>query len=107
MKINRWIYLSTGVVGGTVLSVAAMPMSENPWYFLAATLLVWVLTHPLGILAYAVFLPPYLTGIATIEEAFLLSLPVAMGMGYLQWYVLLPRFIRRKVRESYEAHPIS
>lgn len=104
-KINRWTYLSTCLIGGVLLA-SATGVSENPttgissspMYLVAATLLVWLLTHPAGILAQAVSMPLIYTGIATQSEAFMVALPVAMAMGYVQWYVVVPRLLRRRTR---------
>jgi hypothetical protein len=105
MKINRWIYIAICLIAGALLAFAtgvsenpATGHSENPLYLAAATLLIWVLTHPAGILAQAVSMPLIYNGIATPSEAFVMALPVAVAMGYVQWYVVVPRLLRQGSR---------
>lgn len=104
LKMNRSTYLAISLLGGLLLAAATgisenpkTGISEMPLYLTAAKLLIWLLTHPAGILAQTIAIPLTYTGIATQSEAFILSLPVAVIMGYIQWYVIVPRYMFRKV----------
>lgn len=94
-RVNRWLYLAICLFGGVLLA-ATTGVSEDPIYLFLANLLVFALTHPAGLLAQAVSLPLIYTGIATQAEAFLAALPLAVAMGYLQWYVVVPWLMRRR-----------
>lgn len=103
MKFSRRNYLVVCFFGGLLLAVVTgvyedprTGVSEMPLYLTGAKLLVWLLTHPAGILAQAVSIPLTYTGIATQSEAFILSLPIAVALGYIQWYVIVPKYLRRE-----------
>lgn len=107
MKINRGTYLVVCLLGGlllaTITGVHENPrtgISEMPIYLSGAKLLIWLFTHPAGVLAQAVSIPLTYSGIATESEAFIMSLPVAVVMGYIQWYVIVPRYLRKKLNGS-------
>ncbi len=100
MKLNPWIYVAICLFGSVLLVIASgvgedgsMATLERPWFFVAATLLIWLLTHPLGVLGQVLLMPLVFMGIATPVDAFLAALPIAVGMGYVQWYIVVPRYL--------------
>ena len=112
MRIKPWIYLVTGIVGGALLlypvleaesasgQLVGEQLVQAVGYCFAASVLISLLTYPAGSLALLVAIPLAYHGIATIGEAFFLMLLIAMGLGYLQWYVVLPRVFRSKNAET-------
>ncbi len=67
------------------------------------TLAMAVLTYPLGALVALVFLVPPYMGWLTPTEALLAVAPLYALCGYLQWYVLVPRWLRGQRTEPLEA----
>lgn len=94
MRLNHWIYVAIVLVGTIGLATAAAVIDAR--IQIAGNLFAAALTHPAGLIAQGLSLPLVYMGIASQEEALALCAPIYAFAGYLQWYVLLPRFLRRK-----------
>ena len=93
MRLKRWLYIVVVIVGAIGLAAGAQ-FVDSPFYLFVPSLFVAALTHPLGLLAEAVRLPLIYSGIAEPAEAMVVSAPLFALLGYVQWYVLLPRLFR-------------
>jgi hypothetical protein len=72
---------------------------ELTWLpFWAAYQLIHVLTYPLAAFAEAVVLLLVGLGLATTSEALIAAWPLYVGLGYVQWFVVLPRLCERACR---------
>ena len=99
--MNRWLYMSVVFVVPVVLS-ALSEFEQQPLYLLSASLVAAVLTYPLGVLGQLISLPLIYFGLATTTEALAVAGPVVALLGYVQWYVLLPRLAKRVVARQQE-----
>ena len=56
--------------------------------------LVSVLTYPAGVIGTVISCGATYSGLLTATEAVLFAAPFYVGAGYLQWYVLIPKYFR-------------
>lgn len=103
--MNRWLYISVVAVVPTLLAVVAAFMHE-PLFLAAAGMLVGVLTYPIGAIGTLVTMPMLYLGIATTEEGIFITSLVVAPLGFMQWYVLLPRLASRIVARQQRAPTI-
>jgi hypothetical protein len=71
---------------------------HEPLLFALAQQLVHVLAYPLGVVAEALVLLLVALGLATASEALITAWPLYVGLGYVQWFVVLPRLCERACR---------
>jgi hypothetical protein len=71
---------------------------HEPLLFAVAQQLVHVLTYPLGVVAEALVMLLLVLGLATTSEALIAAWPLYVGLGYVQWFVVLPRLCERACR---------
>jgi hypothetical protein len=53
-----------------------------------------VLTYPAGVVGTIAFYALISVGVATPTESVLCAAPLYIGAGYVQWYVLIPKYFR-------------
>jgi hypothetical protein len=94
MRLNRWTFVAIVLLGVAALASAA-GVTGNDIYLVSGTFFVATLTYPTGLVAQLVALPLLYLGIATPAETLALCSPLYALAGYLQWYVFVPRLIRR------------
>jgi hypothetical protein len=63
---------------------------------LLGQLLMTVLTYPAGVIGTIVSYITIFFGILTPTEAFLLTTPLYIAAGYIQWYVVMPKYFKDK-----------
>src|SRR3990167_4888602 len=102
--MNRWSYFILGTVAcctpiAVVLGQIMFP--EVGTELNDTTLAAFgfqslaVLTYPAGILGTLVALPTISFSLLTPTEALLLAGPISIAVGYLQWFVVIPRIFSR------------
>jgi len=57
-----------------------------------------VLSYPAGVLVTLLSFIPIYMGIATMAEGVVLSMPLYMALGYVQWYRLVPKYVSGRSR---------
>jgi hypothetical protein len=104
MRIKRWVYLTLGTVAWLAPLAAAAVQIVFPEFrgvipedFLAALSMqaLALLTYPAGMAGLLAALPALYFGIVTPMESLLISGPVSLAAGYLQWFVVIPRLFGR------------
>lgn len=100
--MNRWLYISVVAVMPNLLAVVSA-FTHEPLFLAAAQMLVGVLTYPVGALGTLVTMPMLYLGIATTEEWLFITSLVVAPLGFIQWYVLLPRLASRIVARQQRA----
>ena len=105
--IRKRVYFSMGALAALAPSIIelATRTTTTPELFPATVgvFLMSLLTYPLGALAHLLFLaligglPGIDMATATPLAAGLLTSPIYLTLGYLQWYRIVPRIARRDV----------
>jgi hypothetical protein len=100
MRVKRWVYLTLGTLTWLAPLAAAAgaeivfpELGTEPEEALAAlgAQAVALLTYPAGVAGTLAALPALFFGIVTPIESLLISGPVSLAAGYLQWFVVIPR----------------
>lgn len=58
------------------------------------TFMASLFTYPSGVVGTIVSCGAIYSGLLTPTQSVLLAAPVYVGVGYFQWYVLIPRYFR-------------
>jgi hypothetical protein len=78
------------------LNFSMIPKEYLPLVNMLNQFLMTVLTYPAGAIGAIVSLITIYFGILTPEEAFLLTTPLYIAAGYIQWYVVMPKYFKEK-----------
>jgi hypothetical protein len=104
MSIKRWVYITLGTLAWLIPLAAGAVQIVFPEFkgvipedALAALSMqaLALLTYPAGMAGLVVALPAIYFGLVTPLESLLISGPVAVAAGYLQWFVVIPRLFGR------------
>jgi hypothetical protein len=101
-----WACLSpVALVLVRLASGAPAPASsqDDMMFALLGTFMASLFTYPSGVVGTIVSCAAAYSGLLTPTEAVLLATPVYVGAGYLQWYVLIPRYFRAGSRRGRQA----
>jgi hypothetical protein len=79
---------------------ASIPAQEDMTFALLGTLMAGLFTYPTGVVGTMVSAALVYWGLVTPTESVLLATPFYIGAGYLQWYVLIPRYFRGGVQAA-------
>jgi hypothetical protein len=115
-RLNRITYLSLCIflcflpaliifIGSTLPSLASafpelginlsiLPAEYYPFISMLNQMLMLVLTYPAGVVGTIVLFVTTFFGILTPDEAFLLTTPLYVAAGYIQWYVVIPKYFK-------------
>jgi hypothetical protein len=72
--------------------VRVSSMFDDIRFALLGSLIASVLTYPAGIVGTLFSCVTTYVGMLTPTESVLMAAPLYIGAGYLQWYVLIPRY---------------
>jgi hypothetical protein len=104
MSIKRWVYITLGTLAWLMPLAAGAVQIAFPEFrgvipegVLAALSIqaLALLTYPAGMAGLLVALPAIFFGLVTPIESLVISGPVAVAAGYLQWFVVIPRLFGR------------
>jgi hypothetical protein len=71
---------------------ASAPSSDDTMFALLGTFMASLFTFPSGVVGTIASGGAVYLGWVTPSESVLLATPIYVGAGYLQWYVLIPRY---------------
>ena len=100
LRMKRWLYFALGAFAciapiAVDLLQAIVPALRSDLrdivFVSAGFQSLAVLTYPAGILGVIVSLATIYLGLLTPAEALLLAGAISLTLGYLQWYVVIPR----------------
>ena len=114
LSLSRWTYVVLCVLAcvtpivlafvqvglGLLTPVAA---HDDLLFALAGSFMAIVLTYPAGVVGTFVSWVTMYFGFLTPTESVLLAAPVYLGAGYLQWYVLIPKYFRLRPNSTLNA----
>jgi hypothetical protein len=104
MRMRRWVYLTLGTLAWFVPQAVAGVQIASPGLgtvipekvlIALAAQTVALLTYPAGVVGMLAAMPVLFFGIATPIESLLISGPISLAAGYLQWFVVIPRLFGR------------
>jgi hypothetical protein len=104
MRMKRWAYVALGTLAWFVPQAVAGAQITLPALgtFIPEDVLtalgmqtVALLTYPAGVVGTLAALPAVFFGIVTPIESLLISGPISLAAGYLQWFVVIPRLFGR------------
>lgn len=93
----RWVYVSMVLLVG--FSVAFNPSTASELRLAITGQLLMLFTYPFGIIGSLCAFALIYSGIATPGEAYIMSTPIFAVVGYLQWNLLVPHLVDRRVRQ--------
>jgi hypothetical protein len=111
LKLNRKTYLAlciflcflpalfvfiSSAFSGIGLNLSILPEEYYPFISNLSLFLMTVLTYPAGAIGSIVTFITLFFGILTPTEAFLLTTPLYIAAGYIQWYVVIPKYFKEK-----------
>src|SRR5262245_19592240 len=104
MRKKRWIYVTLCTLAWLVpQAVAAIQIPGLPdmalWFL--CTQVLALLTYPSGAVGILPTLIGIVFGIVTPIEALLISGPISLAAGYLQWFVVVPRLFGSDPRHAW------
>jgi hypothetical protein len=91
--MKRWVYVTLCTLAWLVpLAIAAVqaPVPEPILVFFGMQV-VALLTYPAGVVGILIAMSAIFFGIATPIESLVFFSPVSFAIGYLQWFVVVPR----------------
>ena len=102
MRMKRWAYVALGTlawfvpqaVAGAHLPALGTVIPEDVLTALGMQT-VALLTYPAGVVGTLAALPAVFFGIVTPIESLLISGPISLAAGYLQWFVVIPTLFGR------------
>jgi hypothetical protein len=110
-KLNRATYLAlciffcfipalfvfiSSASSGIGINLSILPEEYYPFISNLSLFLMTVLTYPAGAVGSIVTFITLFFGILTPTEAFLLTTPLYIAAGYIQWYVVMPKYFKEK-----------
>jgi hypothetical protein len=105
-KLYRWAYFVIIIVASVMTALVASFATDTGWAIgLLVTLLLPMLTYPLGVVGTLIAFPLIYTGLATVSEGYLFAAPFYAAAGTYQWYVLFPRIFSRRLQDKPEVPP--
>ena len=104
MRKKRWIYVTLCTLAWLVpQAVAAIQIPGFPdmalWFL--GTQVLALLTYPAGAVGILPTLIGIVFGIVTPIEALLISGPISLAAGYLQWFAVVPRLFGSDPRHAW------
>jgi hypothetical protein len=90
-----FVFISSAF-SGIGLNLSIIPEEYYPFISYLSLFLTTVLTYPAGVIGSIVSFITLFFGILTPTEAFLLTTPLYIAAGYIQWYVVIPKYFKEK-----------
>jgi hypothetical protein len=92
--MKRWVYVTLCTLAWLVPQAVAtvqFPVPEAALWFLGIQVLA-LLTYPAGAVGILTAMTAVFFGIVTPIESLFIYGPISHAAGYLQWFVVVPRF---------------